>query len=753
VNAAIFAAVAVGAGTVAGWTRGSLALPLSFVCAAAVIAALVLSRRGRVAVAAALVALGTGAGASASWRSSAVEGSLLPRMASEHAVVRACGTTQLLRHRSVEIRATTVERISSSREPETQRWSTSEQLRIGGDNIKKLRIGERVCATGALLEAREGRDEAPLLLADRLQRGGAGSLIRLAAGAVRSRFSEVAQRGLPRTQAGLLLGMTEGDVRLLDEATIEDFRTTGLAHLVAVSGSNVAVVLVVVMLLARALIPRSRWLRGVVAVPPLIFFAFLTGLEPSVLRAVVTAGVALAVTAGGRLPDAIRLACVAFVLLVLATPELLFHPGFQLSFAATLGLILWARPLSERLGRGLPEGRAWTVLAVAVGTTAAAQLAAAPLLAWHFGRIPAVGGIANLIVAPLAPVVMIGGLVTLGLASVAPALDWLPATLRLVLDLILVSARWFARVPAASLGMSVLTALAVTSAIALLAARSARARGAAVACAVLFGAASAGQMAGGPACAGPSIVALDVGQGTAILLRDGGNAVLVDGGPEAGGVVYDLEEFGVKELDAVFVSHPHADHTEGVVRALERLDVDRVVGPVTLSWKKGGDVVAAARRAGVPVSAAAAGDEFVFGTISLDVVFPSPGPAPPFEEDLVHGFSLVLRANLRGATALLPGDVGVQEEEQIMGDVSEEELASDIFVAPHHGSKDLDKEFVDVVDPDMTLVSVGADNRYGHPAPEALDAYSRHGNVFRTDKDGSVMVCLVGENAEVTTTR
>ncbi len=574
-------------------------------------------------------------------------------------------------------------------------------------------------------------------------------MIRLAAGAVRARFSEVAQHALPRTQAGLLLGMTEGDVRLLDEGTIEDFRTTGLAHLVAVSGSNVAVVLVIVMLLARALIPRSRWLRGVVAVPPLIFFAFLTGLEPSVLRAVVTAGVALAVTAGGRLPDAIRLASVAFVLLVLATPELMFHPGFQLSFAATLGLILWARPLSERLERALPGGPLWTLLAVAVGTTVAAQLAAAPLLAWHFGRIPAVGGIANLLVAPLAPVVMIGGLVTLGLASVVSALDWLPATLRLVLDAILLSAQWFARAPAASLGMSVVAAFAVTSALALLAARSARARGAAAACAVLFGAASAGQMIGGPACAGSSIVALDVEQGTAILLRSGGSAVLVDGGPDEGGVVYDLEEFGVNKLDAAFVSHPHADHTEGVARALERLDVGRVIGPVTLPWRKGGEVIAAARRAGVPVSDTAAGDVFSFGDMRMEVVFPPPGPLPAYAEDEVHAHSLVLRAEVGGVTALLPGDIGVREEEEMMG----EDVTAEVFVAPHHGSKDLSPEFVDLVDPKLTLVSVGADNRYGHPAPEALAAYARHGNVFRTDKDGSVMVCLNDTSAEVTTTR
>ncbi|MEX2538264.1 MAG: ComEC/Rec2 family competence protein [Actinomycetota bacterium] len=748
-NVAGLAAVAVAAGTASGSGRSGLTLPLTAACVLALACTALTgltARRGRFALAAALVALAAGAGASAAWRSTAVEASLLPRLAEQRASVRVCGMAQLLRPRSIEIRA---ERVKHLAPDDGQDWTTKEPLRISGENVGEFRPGERICASGRLADAREGRDEAPLLVAERMRADGSGSTIRLAAGEVRTRFSEAAQHALPKAQAGLLLGMTDGDVRLLDEAIMEDFRTTGIAHLVAVSGSNVAVVLVVVMLITRALIPRSRLVRALAALPPLVFFAFLTGLEPSVLRAVVTAGVALAVTAGGRLPDAIRLACIAFVLLVLATPDLLFHPGFQLSFAATLGLILWARPLTERLDRLLPTGRGWTVVAIAVGTTLSAQVAAAPLLAWHFGRVPALGGAANLIAAPLAPIVMIGGLVTLGLSSLVAALDWLPATMRLPLDVVLASGRWFARAPAASLGVSVLTALAATAMLAVVVAGSARARAGAGACVILFAAASAGRLIGGQTCPGASVTALDVGQGTAVLLRDEGHAVLVDGGPEAGGVTYDLEEVGVRRLDAVFVSHPHADHTEGVVRVLERLDVGRVMGPVTLPWRKGGDVVRSARKAGVPVIEVAAGEILTFGRIRIEVVFPPPGPAPPYAEELVHSYSLVLRAELGRATVLLPGDVGAEEEEELLDD----DVGAAIFVAAHHGSKDLDPAFVEAVDPLLTLVTVGANNRYGHPTPEAIEAYSRHGNVFRTDQDGSVSVCLAGENAEVTTAR
>ncbi len=748
-NAAVLAAFAVGIGTAIGWGRGGAALPLSVGCVISLIAAIALSRRVQVALTLALFALGTAAGASASVRSSAISDSLLPMLARQHSVVRACGTTGRLRPRSIEIRADVVERIRTSREP--TKWRTSEPLRIAGDDIKRVRLGEAVCASGALLEAREGRDEAPLLAADKIRSIGTGSILRVAAGSVRERFLSAAKGALPPKQAGLLLGMTDGDVSLIDEETTADFRSTGLAHIVAVSGYNVAVFLAVVMLFVRAVIPGRRWLRVLVASPFLVFFAFLTGLSASVLRATVSAGIVLAATAGGRRTDGIRATMLAFVRLVLVSPDILFHPGFQLSFGATLGIVVWNEPLTARFASLLPRSDGKTSKAIAAGlaTTIAAQIAVAPLLAWHFGRIPGVGAVANVVAIPLGGMVMVGGLITLGAASLLSFLDWMPAMMRLPLDAILGAARLFARVPGASLGVSVLVAVAATSAVAAVLARSARARRAAAACALVFGTASGGQLIAGSACDGRSIVALDVEQGTAILLRSGDNAVLVDGGPDEGGVTYDLEEFGVNELAAVFVSHPHADHTEGVVRALELLDVGRVIGRVTLPWRKGAEVIAAARRAGVPVSQAAAGDEFAFGDMRIEVVFPPPGPRPAYAEDQVHAHSLVLRAELGDVKALLPGDVGVQEEEELMG----EDVAAEIFVAPHHGSKDLSTDFVDLVDPRLTLVSVGADNRYGHPAPEALAAYSRHGNVFRTDKDGSVMVCLTDANAEVTTTR
>jgi competence protein ComEC len=381
----------------------------------------------------------------------------------------------------------------------------------------------------------------------------------------------------------------------------------------------------------------------------------------------------------------------------------------------------------------------------------AAQAAAAPLLAWHFGRIPALGGVANLVVAPLAPLVMVGGAVTLGAASLVPVLDGLPALLRLPLDAILLCARWFGALPAASVTAGVAGGAALTIVLAAALARDSRLRRAGAAAAVALVAMAGGQAAARrpPDCGGPGVHAVDVGQGTAVLLREGGHAVLVDAGPADGGVAGKLRALGVERLDAIFVSHPHVDHALGAVDVLEKMGVERVVGPVTLGWGGGASVVRAARTAGVPVTTAAAGDRFEWGPIGVDVLWPEPGPEPPFSEDLVDPYSLVLVAEVGGTEVLLPGDIRAEQQAELARVIT----GVPLMVAVHHGSKNLDPGFVDAVAPRLTLVTAGTPNPYGLPAPEAIAAYSRHGRVFRTDQDGRVSVCLRPSGAEVVTER
>jgi competence protein ComEC len=740
----VWAAVAVAGGTALGHGRTALAGVLVVATLVACATAVVLWRSAASwALVAALAGLTLAAGASAALRTAGAASGLLPSMARKGFVVEACGLVQLSKPRSVQIRAEVVELAESA-------WRTNEPLRVSGRAARALKPGEHICAKGELVAPRPGFDEAPLLAADRIGERRTGSLVRLAASAVRVRFSDAASAALPKRHAGLLLGMTDGDTALLDDEIAEDFRTTGLAHIVAVSGYNVAVFLAIVMVLARVVAPRSRWLRVAVAVPSLLFFVFLTGLEPSVLRATVSAGVALAVGATGRRTDALRAASLAFIVLLLAAPQLLFDIGFQLSFGATMGIVLCGQPLTDRIAGLLRSDARWaTAIASGLGTTVAAQITVAPFLAWHFGRIPGVGAFANVVAIPLGGVVMLGGLATLGAAALVPFLDWAPALMRLPLDAILWSAHAFANVPAASLTVGVMTALAMTGAVVAFIAKAPRARAGSLAFVVVCSGAAIGEARAQTSCDAPNVVALDVGQGSAVLLRMDDHAVIVDTGSDRAPVVDQLHAVGVTRLDAIVVTHPHVDHALGSLDILEHLEVGALLGPRTLHWASGADVIRAAARAGVDFRPLAAGDVVDAGPIRLETLLPEPGDPPPFDEDLIDRYSLVIHATLGATNVLLPGDIRSEEQRVLARDG----VTAAILIAPHHGSKNFDQSFADGVGQQLTLITVGAPNPYGLPAPEAVRAYAEAGPVFRTDQDGRVMVCVTPEGAEVTTQR
>ena len=215
---------------------------------------------------------------------------------------------------------------------------------------------------------------------------------------------------LEERRAGLLLGITVGDTAGLDHATIESFRRAGLSHLLAVSGTNVAIVLGAVAVVARSL---SHRLRVLAAAAALVFFVLVVGPEPSVLRAAAMGAIGLAAMASGRRAEPLQALGFALIAVVGARPALVFSAGLHLSAAATAGIVLWTGPVSRRLRR-LPR-----LVALPLGATLAAQFAVAPLLVGTFGELSLAGPGANLLAAPaVAPATVLGLL-----AGVAGAVD------------------------------------------------------------------------------------------------------------------------------------------------------------------------------------------------------------------------------------------------------------------------------------------------------------------------------------------
>ena len=560
----------------------------------------------------------------------------------------------------------------------------------------------------------------------------------------RRRMTEAAERAAGGSRAGLLLGVVIGDESKISDGVKDDFRASGLSHLTAVSGANVAMVLgfIMVVLSAMGIGRRGRIAGGLFAIA---MFAIITRWEPSVLRAAVMASIALAAFLFGRRATAIHGLGVAFIALVAIDPNSLWSVGFQLSFAATAGILLIGPLMLERLQR-LPN-----LLAQALAVGASAQMAVFPLLAVHFGRLSLVALPANLLafalVAPATVIGFAGGLVSL-VSITAAAIVMKPASLcALILEKIahLFGGSRLAQVHVPNFGAAaVVSAYLAIAAIVLLWGRRPRwARWPAAVAALVFVFTALVPIATSAAPPGMRITFFDVGQGDAALVEDpSGARILIDGGPDPSLLARTLARRGYDRIDVVVFSHAHFDHVNGLFEVIDRFGVRVALHP--------GVDDPLLRRAGT-LQATSDGDAMSVGGITLQTLGPSASLQEtaaigldlhqPGEGTGLNNASVVLRVSYGSGCALFTGDLEEAGQEALL-EAHPGVIDCTILKAPHHGSARLVGAFVDAVDPEWVPVSVGP-NEYGHPTKTALDVFERAGaRVLRTDRLGDIVLLM-----------
>ncbi|WP_395692748.1 ComEC/Rec2 family competence protein [Nocardioides sp.] len=627
-------------------------------------------------------------------------------------------------------------------------------LVLGDDDWADVALGSTVEVGGRLSPA-QGADLAAVLGA----RGppvvtGEPDVWWDGAAAVRESIrASVAHR--PAAERALVPALVDGDDAGVDQGLAADFRTTGLTHLLAVSGTNLTLVVGFLLLLARWAGVRGRWLHVVGAVG-IVGFVLLARTEPSVLRAAVmgTVGLFAMGTAGRRRGS--RALGVAVLALLLVQPGLAVSPGFALSVLATAGIVLLAPAWRDALARWLPRS-----VAEAVAVPAAAQLACTPVVAGLSGQVSLVAVVANLLAAPVVgPATVLGlagGLVGLVWGAAGRVLGtlagWCVAWLVLVAtraaDLPTAAVGWGTGAPALA-GLTVLVAAVVVVGPLLL-----RRPGTGLACtALLLATVLVRVPSPGWPPTGWVLVACDVGQGDALALRAGPHsAVVVDAGPDPRAVDRCLDDLGVTEVPLLVLTHFHADHVDGVSGVLDgrhvgELDTTRLLDPPAGV----AGVAAAAAGAGLTPGPSPFGVTRQVGDVTLQTLWPAPDSPTvgPGDGSTANEASVVLLAQVRGVRMLLTGDV--EPEGQAALAAALPGLTVDVLKVPHHGSRYQDEPWLLSLGSRIAVVSVGADNDYGHPAASTLEPLSDAGtDVRRTDRDGSIAVVMDGDGLAVAT--
>jgi competence protein ComEC len=571
------------------------------------------------------------------------------------------------------------------------------------------------------------------------------------------------QRSLPEPQASLLVGILLGDDSGMTRELADAFRRTGMTHIIAISGFNIALLMALADRLAAPLLPRRT--AAVVIMVFIAVYTVLVGGAASVVRAALMGGVyLLSMRFLGRPTLALASLLLTAVIMTAVHPATLWDVGFQLSFAATLGLMLYAGPWTRRLEQsaGRPVAR---LVGEGLVVTAAAQVLALPLILYYFGQLSLASLPANLLVLPAQPGVMISGGVTAVSGMVVPLLgqmagwvSWL--FLAYTTDIItLLAALPYASVPlrlggAGLAGVYGLVAVATVAASQrpktdqpLVTASRLRVRQYGLLGASLVAALLAGLWA----TTGPDgrlhVSFLDVGQGDAILIESpAGHQVLVDGGRYPTAVLNELGRhvpFWDHTLDVVVATHPDEDHIAGLVPVLERYQVEMLVtnGAPADNDAAYAALLATAAARGTQIHVASPGETLALGGATLTILHPDDG----FESDGTNGRSIVARLAYGDLSVLLTGDAEEAAEQWLLR--SDVPLASTVLKAGHHGSNGSSSApFLNAVRPMVAIISAGRDNSFGHPHPDVLARLEAAGaQVLRTDEMGTIALSSDGK--------
>lgn len=550
--------------------------------------------------------------------------------------------------------------------------------------------------------------------------------------------------------SGLLIAMLTGEKGGISDADYTAMQETGLAHLFAVSGLHCAFLASLVLLFVP---PKHRRLGSAVTIAVLLFYMCMVGLTPSVVRACIMQIFLLLAPLFKRDSDGLTAISAALMIILLCNPNAAASVSLQLSFAATLGMILFAKKIYVTI---CPDSKnkalRWLLAFIAgsIAATLAAMILTTPLIAYYFNMLSLISPVSALLVVPVAGwsfmsafVTTIIGFLSLPVAQILAVVTTAMTRYVLWMTGLLLQVpyhavsfsnrylRWWLGFTYAALGLCYVTK------------EPRRKYGMAAALSVLLFLLCGWYTGLDRDFGALNVLALDVGQGECVALYDDTTAILVDCGSsntivQAGAVAADeLTALGIHKLDAVVVTHYHADHTNGLLSLLTRVGTDRLYLPdIEDEYGVRERIEAFAGKKHVPITYVTELTTADAGSISLTVY-------PPLGEGDMNEQGLAVLGTAGDFDVLITGDMSSTTEQALAETYPLPDIET--LLVSHHGSRNASSiDFLTAITPEVAIISVG-ENSYGHPAPEALLRLDAVGaKIYRTDESGSIRITVHG---------
>ena len=589
--------------------------------------------------------------------------------------------------------------------------------------------------------------------------------------ALRNRLSQAMSATIPEPQASLAQGMILGIRGNITPELQNAFIQSGTMHILVISGSQFNIVAGILVATGIWLFGKRRFFYIWLALAAIWIYALLTGMSPPVIRSTVMVSIFLFADLLGRQKSAMTAIGFAAALMIAITPKILADASFQLTFMSTLGMVVvaprlqnWGKNIiADKLGEegGFVKTADWVAdsLFVTLGVT----IAIWPLLVYYFGIFSVVSPLASLLVLPALPYLLgsgtlaaVLGIFLLPVGQIVGWLAWLAAFYMLVII------NGFAKLTFSAINVGTINPAWIWAYFAALAAilwliPNRKTVGA-------FFSRTASTLDKVPKkWAVPSLLVvailtstaayampdnrlhvsfLDVGQGDAILIQTPNHQdILVDGGPSAQAISAQLSKllpFWDRTIELVVLTHPHEDHLTGLLEVLQRYKVKQVFYlDTTYTLPDEQEWLNLIQQKHIKATMATAGQEIDLGTkdTTLEVVNPTPGSTVPAMDN-----GIVLKLSDEKISFLLTSDISADAEHDLI--TQRADVSCTVLKVAHHGSNDSSTAaFLAVADPKLAVISVGADNTFGHPGADTLQRLADvvgADNIYRTDKNGTV---------------